>query len=96
MSFFCKFYTTFDEEKVTKPEERSTVTSNYTRIGLGLASDTLINLDANYFSNSTSRYAYTSPTSASASRNTKQVDLTTNKVDSHGDADTAYEAYLAE
>lgn len=72
------------------------MTSNYTRIRLGLASDTVINLDANYFSNSTSRYAYTSPTSASASNNTNQVDLTTNKVASHGDADTAYEAYLAE
>ena len=72
------------------------MTSNYTRIRLGLASDTLINISENYFANSSSLYTYTSPTSASASNNTNQVDLTTNKVASHGDADTAYEAYLAE
>ena len=96
MSFFCKFYVTYDEEKVAKPEGRSAVASNYTRIGLGLAYDILINISENYFANSSSLYTYTFPTSASASRNTKQVDLTTNKVDSHGDADTAYEAYLAE
>ena len=92
---FNKFYATNDVEKVAKPAERNDVANNYTRIGLGVDAGTVINLDANYFSNSTSKYAYTSPTSASAASNTNSTSLTTNKVAAHTDADTAYEAYLA-
>lgn len=92
---FNKFYATNDVEEVAKPEKRNEVGSKYIRIGLGVDTDAAINLDSNYFANSTSRYAYTSPTSASASTNTNQIVLTTNKVDTNGDADTAYEAYLA-
>ena len=92
---YNKFYATNDVEIVAKPEKRSDVGSKFTRIGLGVDADATINLDANYFANSTSRAAYTSPESASAYSNTNQIVLTTNKAAAHGDADTAYEAYVA-
>ncbi|MBO4668295.1 MAG: hypothetical protein J5666_09280, partial [Bacilli bacterium] len=78
----------------TKPASRDTVSSRYTRIGLGVPSDLgdLLVLEYNYFGSSTSRYAYTNNSSASAAKNTNQIDLKNNSTTT-SDADSRYAAY---
>lgn len=75
-----------------KPNSRNLVTSRYSRIGLGVNSETVIDGASNYFGSFYSSYAYTTNSSAAASSSKKSYNFSDTKVDSKV-ANSSYDTY---
>lgn len=88
-----KFYAA-ELDEVTKPEARNESTKRYTRIGLGIPITSDVTIFNNYFSQSTSRYAYSFITSKSSSKGNNQTSLTQTKANTSSEATAGYNQLL--
>lgn len=88
-----------DGNEIAKPGIRNkTLSTAYTRIGLGVPEEGVssyhVNISGNHFANSTSRYVYTETEGADYYYNTNTISLTTNKSNNISECDSAYERYF--
>jgi hypothetical protein len=85
-----KFYAE-DLALVTQPSGRDSVSSRFTRIGLGIPSISENPYNNNYYGSSTSRFAYTLNSSPSAVNSTNQSQPTTDEAVDSTAANSGYE-----